>query len=118
MRISCSASGVGYALRLSSVLVLALICNLLPMISTMNAAETSKSSSTNQMQLATLGGGCFWCLEALYETFDGVKAVTSGYAGGTTSNPSYEQVCTDRTGHAEVVQIEFDPAKISYQQLL
>lgn len=81
---------------------------------TMNASE-SKPGST---QLATLGGGCFWCLEALYETFDGIKAVTSGYAGGHKENPTYKQVCTDTTGHAEVVQIEFDPAKITYEQIL
>lgn len=80
----------------------------------MNASE-SKPGAT---QLATVGGGCFWCLEALYETFDGVKAVTSGYAGGHKENPTYKQVCSDTTGHAEVVQIEFDPAKITYDQIL
>jgi peptide-methionine (S)-S-oxide reductase len=79
---------------------------------------TMNASQTNSTQLATLGGGCFWCLEALYETFDGVKAVTSGYAGGTKDNPTYKQVCSDTTGHAEVVQIEFDPAKITYDQIL
>ncbi|MEW6157431.1 MAG: peptide-methionine (S)-S-oxide reductase MsrA [Verrucomicrobiota bacterium] len=77
-----------------------------------NAANQSKT------QLATLGGGCFWCLEAFYETFDGVKAVVSGYAGGQTEKPTYEQVCSGTTGHAEVVQIEFDPAKITYDQIL
>lgn len=81
---------------------------------TMHASE-SKPGPT---QLATLGGGCFWCLEALYETFDGIKAVTSGYAGGHKENPTYKQVCSDTTGHAEVVQIEFDPAKITYDQIL
>ena len=58
------------------------------------------ASETNSTQLATLGGGCFWCLEALYETFDGVKAVTSGYSGGAKENPTYKQVCSDGTGHA------------------
>lgn len=77
-----------------------------------------KKMSTNSTELATLGGGCFWCLEALYETFDGVKSVTSGYAGGQTPNPTYEQVCSHNTGHAEVVQIEYDPAKLTYQQIL
>lgn len=76
------------------------------------------ASETNSTQLATLGGGCFWCLEALYETFDGVKAVTSGYSGGAKENPTYKQVCSDGTGHAEVVQIEFDPRKITYEQIL
>jgi peptide-methionine (S)-S-oxide reductase len=69
-------------------------------------------------EIATLGGGCFWCLEAVFEQLDGVKAVISGYAGGTAANPSYEQVCTGSTGHAEVVQITFDPGKISYGELL
>lgn len=72
----------------------------------------------NNYELATLGGGCFWCLEAIYQDVIGVSKVTSGYAGGVTENPSYEQVCTGRTGHAEVVQIEYDPAVISYEDLL
>src|SRR5688572_4098795 len=78
--------------------------------------ETTMSAA--KMELATLGGGCFWCLEAFYETFDGVKAVTSGYAGGHKSDPTYKEVCAKNTGHAEVVQIEFDPAKITYEQIL
>ena len=67
---------------------------------------------------ATLGGGCFWCLEAVYQRIPGVKSVTSGYAGGTVPNPTYNQVCTGTTGHAEVVQIEFDPSVLSYEHLL
>jgi peptide-methionine (S)-S-oxide reductase len=67
---------------------------------------------------ATLGGGCFWCLEAVYELVRGVTAVKSGYAGGSTSNPTYEQVCSGATGHAEVVQVTFDPASISYREIL
>ncbi|HTU55837.1 MAG TPA: peptide-methionine (S)-S-oxide reductase MsrA [Acetobacteraceae bacterium] len=70
------------------------------------------------MAEATLGGGCFWCLEAVYQGVRGVTAVKSGYAGGHLANPSYEQVCTGRTGHAEVVQIAFDPAVVSYADLL
>lgn len=70
------------------------------------------------METATLGGGCFWCLEPLFKEMRGVTRVTSGYAGGQTADPSYEQVCTGRTGHAEVVQIEFDPAVVSYADLL
>ena len=69
-------------------------------------------------QVATLGGGCFWCLEAVYLGLRGVTRVVSGYAGGQLANPSYEQVCGKRTGHAEVVQITFDSAEISYQDLL
>ena len=69
-------------------------------------------------QLATLGGGCFWCLEAVYLGLRGVSAVMSGYSGGHVDNPSYEQVCGKQTGHAEVVQITFDPAEVSYDDLL
>ena len=68
--------------------------------------------------VATLGGGCFWCLEAVYDQLKGVESVESGYAGGTVANPSYEQVCTGMTGHAEVVQITFDPAVVTYRDLL
>ena len=67
---------------------------------------------------ATLGGGCFWCLEAAFELVQGVSAVKSGYAGGATKSPTYEQVCGGRTGHAEVVQVTFDAAVISYGDLL
>lgn len=67
---------------------------------------------------ATLGGGCFWCLEAIYEQLRGVSAVQSGYAGGHVPNPTYEQVSTGTTGHAEVVQITYDPDTISYRDLL
>ncbi|MGA9752578.1 MAG: peptide-methionine (S)-S-oxide reductase MsrA [Acidobacteriota bacterium] len=66
----------------------------------------------------TLGGGCFWCIEAVFEELKGVEKVESGYSGGTVPNPSYEQVCTGRTGHAEVVQVTFDPAVISLGQIL
>ncbi len=69
-------------------------------------------------ETATLGGGCFWCLEAVYKRFDGVLSVASGYAGGSVKNPSYEQVCTGTTGHAEVVRIEYDADKISYPGIL
>lgn len=65
-----------------------------------------------------MGGGCFWCLEAVLETFEGVKSVVSGYAGGKKANPTYEEVCSGRSGHAEVVQVEYDPKKITYEQLL
>jgi peptide-methionine (S)-S-oxide reductase len=69
-------------------------------------------------EIATLGGGCFWCLEAVYVELRGVERVVSGYAGGSVANPSYEQVCSGRTGHAEVVQITFDPAVITYRDIL
>jgi len=69
-------------------------------------------------QVATLAGGCFWCLEAVYDEVKGVKSVESGYAGGHVENPSYKQVCTGMTGHAEVVQITFDDEVVSYRDLL
>ena len=70
------------------------------------------------LEQATLGGGCFWCLEAVYERVEGVTAVRSGYAGGATANPSYEQVCGGTTGHAEVAQVTFDPRVIPYREIL
>jgi len=73
--------------------------------------------ATNK-EIATLGGGCFWCLEAIFSELTGVEKVESGYAGGTVPNPSYEQVCAGRTGHAEVIQITFDPTVLSYKDLL
>lgn len=76
------------------------------------------TSTTNRAELATFGGGCFWCTEAIFQMLDGVKSVTSGYAGGTMANPTYKEVCSGKTGHAEVIQIEFDPRKISYEKLL
>jgi len=75
-------------------------------------------SPTNGLELATLGGGCFWCIEAVFERLDGVKSVTSGYTGGTVANPTYEEVCSGKTGHAEVTQIAFDPKKITFEKLL
>jgi peptide-methionine (S)-S-oxide reductase len=69
-------------------------------------------------QTATLAGGCFWCLDAVYEQLRGVKNVLSGYTGGEVENPNYHQVCGGRTGHAEVVRIEFDPEQVSFRELL
>lgn len=76
------------------------------------------SSSTPNLAVATLGGGCFWCLDAVYQELRGVHDVVSGYAGGARPNPTYEQVCGGATGHAEVVQVHFDPTVISYRELL
>jgi peptide-methionine (S)-S-oxide reductase len=71
-----------------------------------------------EREVATLAGGCFWCLEAVFEELRGVESVKSGYAGGSVPNPRYDDVCTGRTGHAEVVQVAFDPAEVSFRELL
>ena len=80
----------------------------------------NESDDKNQPQLerATLGGGCFWCLEAVYQQISGVKSVVSGYAGGAQPKPSYEAVCTGATGHAEIVDVLFDPQIVSFRDLL
>jgi peptide-methionine (S)-S-oxide reductase len=72
----------------------------------------------SSLQMATLGGGCFWCLEAVYDDLRGVTDVISGYTGGHIPNPTYEQVCTKQTGHAEVVQVTFDSTEISFKEIL
>jgi peptide-methionine (S)-S-oxide reductase len=82
------------------------------------ARTNNMNDSTNHLEVATFGGGCFWCTEAVFQMLPGVKSVTSGYAGGTKANPTYEEVCTGETGHAEVIQVKFDPKVISYQDLL
>ncbi len=73
---------------------------------------------SKDLQTAILAGGCFWCLEAVFDELRGVQSVESGYSGGTAANPSYREVCTGRTGHAETVRVTFDPSVISYQDLL
>lgn len=82
------------------------------------AQNKAMENTTNQTETATLGGGCFWCTEAIYQMLPGVKSVASGYAGGTSENPTYKDVCSGRTGHAEVIQIEFDPKQVSYNKIL
>lgn len=81
-------------------------------------ANNKTIQSTAKMDTATFGAGCFWCVEAIFQRLEGVSEVTSGYMGGEIKNPSYKEVCTGRTGHAEVCQITYDPAVISYEQLL
>ena len=71
-----------------------------------------------KLELATFGGGCFWCLDALFSRVDGINSIESGYSGGNYDNPSYEQVCSGETGHAEVIQIRFDPKKLSYENIV
>lgn len=71
-----------------------------------------------KLETATVGGGCFWCIEAIFLDLKGVHQVVSGYAGGHVDNPTYRQVCNGTTGHAEIIQVEFDPAEISYEEVL
>ena len=82
------------------------------------AQTKDMNGSTNHTEIATLGGGCFWCTEAVFQMLPGVKSVASGYAGGTKENPTYKEVCAGDTGHAEVIQMEYDPKVVSYEKLL
>lgn len=87
-------------------------------ISDMSNAEVEKFSVEGKTDTATFGAGCFWCVEAIFQELKGVHSVKSGYAGGFVKNPSYKEVCTGRTGHAEVAQIVYDPSVISFEELL
>jgi len=78
----------------------------------------SKTTTMTQLDTATFGAGCFWCVEAMFESLKGVKSAVSGYSGGHVDNPTYKEVCDGTTGHAEVIQVQFDPAVISYEELL
>ena len=78
----------------------------------------SQFESSGQTEIATFGGGCFWCTEAIFSSLKGVQSVESGYSGGKTKNPTYQEVCTGETGHAEVIQITFNPKVISFHELL
>ena len=80
--------------------------------------EIAMNQGNEKHETATFGAGCFWCVEAVYQNLKGVQKVVSGYAGGKTPNPTYKQICTGQTGHAEVAQITYDPNQISYQDLL
>ncbi len=85
---------------------------------TTNKTEGGNSMKAVNLEQATFGAGCFWCTEAVFQRLEGVVSVESGYSGGSVPNPTYEQVCTGTTGHAEVTQITYDPSKISYEELL
>jgi peptide-methionine (S)-S-oxide reductase len=94
------------------------ITALLLFISALGLAQTKKTMTDNTLQTATFGSGCFWCTEAVFLDVKGVKSVASGYMGGKIKNPTYEAVCTGTTGHAEVIQLTFNPSEISYEELL
>ena len=96
-----------------------LACGLLLGGAAAGIAQTNTmDKSTHATDTATLGGGCFWCTEALFQMLPGVKSIASGYAGGKTENPTYKDVCTGETGHAEVIQVTFDPQLVSYEKIL
>lgn len=101
---------------------LSILFALVAALATLTAAEPkpmkTEPAHSAKTETLTFGGGCFWCLEAVFQRLDGVKTVVSGYAGGDVPNPTYKQVCTGETGHAEVVQITFDPAKLPLEKLL
>lgn len=100
-------------------LLLALIAALLPTMTNLQAAEPVKTATDKSAtQKIVVGGGCFWCVEAVLQRVDGVKKIVSGYSGGHVPKPTYEQICTKETGHAEVVQVEFDPGKVNLDALL
>ncbi|MBK9639396.1 MAG: peptide-methionine (S)-S-oxide reductase MsrA [Bacteroidetes bacterium] len=87
--------------------------------SEMNTMESATEKNTNgELDTAVFGAGCFWCVEAIFQQLDGVEKVASGYSGGARENPTYDQVCSGATGHAEVIQVTYDPAKISFVELL
>jgi len=85
---------------------------------TSNTLPSVTDKNNEQLETAIIGGGCFWCTEAVFEKVDGVKEAISGYAGGKNPNPTYKEICTGLTGHAEVIKILFDPAKISFREIL
>jgi peptide-methionine (S)-S-oxide reductase len=86
--------------------------------SSKNEPMESQNNTKNQVALATFGSGCFWCTEAIFQEVNGVQKVVSGYAGGKVKNPTYKEVCSGLTGHAEVIQVTYDPTKITYPELL
>jgi len=95
-----------------------LICLMLSLSLIAQKKETKKMTTSPNTETITLGGGCYWCTEAIYENLIGVEKVVSGFSGGTTKNPSYAEVCTGTTGHAEVIQITYDKTKTSLDEIL
>ena len=97
-------------------LALVLVIISISVVSAMG--EEMNETNSSSTEAATFGGGCFWCLEAVFERQEGVLSVVSGYAGGVSVNPTYKQICTGETSHAEVIQIEYNPEEIAYEKLL
>jgi peptide-methionine (S)-S-oxide reductase len=107
------------SLRIISFLLLATIASCSKAQPKKDRSKIMASSKSNEsLQIATFGNGCFWCTEAIFQNVEGVEKVESGYMGGKVKNPSYKEVCTGTTGHAEVLQVSYDPAVITYDELL
>ena len=105
--------------RVMNLKILFIFCVILVYsCSEKNPREDNVTTEKGDLQKATFGAGCFWCVEAVFQRLNGVVSVVSGYSGGQKENPTYQQVCTGTTGHAEVCQITFDPKKISFEELL
>jgi peptide-methionine (S)-S-oxide reductase len=105
-------------IRTTGKILMAFLAGVLTMQAADKVKEANSAQSTNATAIATFGGGCFWCTEALFERVKGVGSVVSGYAGGSKENPGYKEVCAGGTGHAEVVQVHYNPKEISYDTLL
>lgn len=106
-------------LSIPFIMLLCISCNSAQNTSQkMQTAVSTESSPSGQTEIATLGGGCFWCVEAVYQELKGVLKVESGYTGGRITDPTYKEVCSGMTGHAEVVQVTFDPVQVSYADVL
>ena len=103
---------------ISKFIILAVMMHLTLGTGYADEKKEHKSTMNTKLETATLGAGCFWCVEAIFENLKGVVSVKSGYAGGHVANPTYEAVCTGETGHAEVVHIQFDPQVISFKEIL
>jgi peptide-methionine (S)-S-oxide reductase len=105
----------GYNTNMKTIVFLALLSMPLFML---HAQTQKQTNMTNELQVATLGSGCFWCTEAFFLRVKGIESVVSGYSGGKVKNPTYREVCSGLTGHAEVVQVKFNPKEISYEEVL
>lgn len=110
-------------LRLTALVAGGLVFSFSLIMNAQTTSSTAKPGATPKpdagpTELATFGGGCFWCIEAIFQRIDGVQSVSSGYAGGQKEDPTYKEVCTGDTGHAEVLQIKFNPKKVSFEKLL
>ena len=105
-------------LTILSFLLLAMAGNTQKKVINNHTQDMTNLESNPGLQLATFASGCFWCTEAIFQNVDGVEKVVSGYMGGKVKNPTYKEVCTGQTGHAEVIQLTYDPKKVTYDELL